>query len=147
MFGRKYYIRGCDTYTQSYYKETYGIEFPLGTQDLHEIKMPEPQLSKAFTKSWAGVAVPPYNGFGSEEDSLLNVYSLAPKRLNKDWNKFMSEESDLKFSAQLMSNSPEDYDRKFVITYFLQDDAITITESSGKNSGIAFLSQNELTIE
>jgi len=135
VFGKKYYIKGCDTYTQNYYKESYGVEFPLGNTDLPEIKMPEPQISKAFTKSWAGVAVPPYNGFGGEEDSLLNVYSLSPKRLNKDFNKFMSEEYDLKFSAQLMSNQPEDNERRFVITYFLQDDAIAIAESSGKNSG------------
>lgn len=128
-------IKGCDTYTQKYYKESLGIEFPLGNQELPEIKMPEPDLAKTFAKSWAGVVAPPYNGFGSEEDSLLNVYSLAPKRLNKDFHKFMSEEYDLKFSAQIMSNAPEDHERRFVITYFLQDDAIAITESSGRNSG------------
>jgi len=34
--------------------------------------------------------VPPYNGFGSEEDSLGSVYSLQPKPPRKDINKMFT---------------------------------------------------------
>lgn len=34
--------------------------------------------------------IPPYNGFGSEEDSLQNCYALQPKAPKKDLNKMFN---------------------------------------------------------
>lgn len=36
--------------------------------------------------------VPPYNGFGSEEDSLGNCQGLLPKPVHKDFKKFMEKD-------------------------------------------------------
>jgi len=36
--------------------------------------------------------IPPYNGFGSEEDSLCNCLSLIPKPPKRDFIKFMEKD-------------------------------------------------------
>lgn len=36
--------------------------------------------------------MPPYNGFGSEEDSLSSCQSLLPKAPQKDFRKFMEKD-------------------------------------------------------
>jgi len=37
-------------------------------------------------------SMPPYNGFGSEEDSLCNCLSLIPKPPKRDFIKFMEKD-------------------------------------------------------
>jgi len=91
-----------------------------------------------LVKTWQG-AIPSYNGFGSEEDSLSNVYHLTLKAPKKNYSQFMENNFDLKFSAKMMSTLPEDYERKFVITYHLQDDTISIHEMPLRNSGKDFM--------
>ena len=36
--------------------------------------------------------IPPYNGFGSEEDSICNCLSLIPKPPRRDFIKFMEKD-------------------------------------------------------
>ena len=36
--------------------------------------------------------VPPYLGFGSEEDTLTSVFNLIPQAPKKDFNKFMEND-------------------------------------------------------
>ena len=36
--------------------------------------------------------IPPYNGFGSEEDSLATCLSLRPKPTRRDFKKFMEKD-------------------------------------------------------
>ena len=81
--------------------------------------------------------VPPYNGYGSPEDSLGNVYSLQPKPPKKDMPKlFTNDQYILRFDARMISESKEDNVRKFIISFFAGDDTIQIYQNAEKNSGI-----------
>jgi EF-hand domain-containing protein 1 len=77
VFGRSFYVNGCDPFTHNYFKTALGLEFPLG-DGLEKIREKHP-----------GLIIPPYNGFGDEEDSLGNVYRLVPKPPKKDYFKWV----------------------------------------------------------
>lgn len=80
--------------------------------------------------------IPPHNGFGSEEDSLLSVYFLRPEAKIRNMHKmFKSDKHILRFNARLISPIPSDSERKFIISVFARDDSIQIYEIADKNSG------------
>jgi len=80
--------------------------------------------------------IPPHNGIGSEEDSLLSVYFLSPAQRIKDMNKiFKSDKHVLRFSCKLISSVAADEERKFLISVYARDDTITVYELADKNSG------------
>ena len=61
-FNRPFQILGCDEFTADYYLKNYKRNFPLGGFE------DPPQKEKGR------IVIPPYNGFGSEEDSLGNCF-------------------------------------------------------------------------
>ena len=63
-FNRPFQILGCDEFTADYYLKNYKRNFPLGGFE------DPPQKEKGR------IIIPPYNGFGSEEDSLGNCLRL-----------------------------------------------------------------------
>lgn len=95
----------------------------------------------------AARVVPPYTGFGSEEDSLTScvgsLVQTAPK-------KTPGQEIKIMFLGRFGESVPEDADRRFVITYFLVDQTIMIREPPKRNSGIVggnFLARMKLKDE
>lgn len=81
--------------------------------------------------------VPPYNGFGDEDDTLGYVKRLIPKQPKKDFFKYVDNDKKiLRFTAKLNTRNPEDVDRKFIISFFLADETLSIFEPAQKNSGI-----------
>ena len=62
-FSRVFHITGVDAYTQRYYKEKFGRHFPFDVARTSEPRVPDPPK----------VEIPPYNGFGDEEDTLSQV--------------------------------------------------------------------------
>jgi len=77
--------------------------------------------------------LPPYTGFGSEEDSLAScVGSLVLKPPRKQFK----DNKTLRYMAHLITTVPEDMDRSFIIQYFITDDTIMVTEPPKRNSGI-----------
>ncbi|NXE23151.1 EFHC2 protein, partial [Ardeotis kori] len=131
VWGRKIILCDCDEFTKEYYRTKYGIED--FTPVPYKAPPPPPKLQKTF---------PPYNGFGSEEDSLCSCMGLHPKPPQKDFKKFMEkdrsgmESNILRFLAKLITDSPIDKDRKFIISYFLSDDTISVFEHTQQNTGI-----------
>ncbi|KAF1646473.1 EF-hand domain-containing family member C2, partial [Aptenodytes patagonicus] len=130
VWGRKIILCDCDEFTKEYYRTKYGIE------DFTPVSYkapPPPKPEKTF---------PPYTGFGSEEDSLCSCMGLLPKPPQKDFKKFMEkdrsgmESNILRFLAKLVTDSPIDKDRKFIISYFLSDDTISVFEHIQRNTGI-----------
>eukprot|EP01017_Pseudomicrothorax_dubius_P031185 TRINITY_DN3956_c0_g1_i1.p1 TRINITY_DN3956_c0_g1~~TRINITY_DN3956_c0_g1_i1.p1 ORF type:complete len:141 (+),score=32.87 TRINITY_DN3956_c0_g1_i1:435-857(+) len=92
------------------------------------------------------MVIPPYNGFGDEEDSLGNVYRLVPKPPKKDYFKWVDNQIYLRFVARLNTKLPEDVDRRFIITFYLNDDTLLVYEPQQRNSGIVegkFLEKNK----
>jgi len=82
--------------------------------------------------------IPPYNGFGSEEDSLGYVYRLDPKPPKADFFKYVDNDKKiLRFTAKMNTTVPEDIDRRFIISYYLADNTLSIYEPYKRNSGIA----------
>lgn len=92
--------------------------------------------------------IPPPTAFGSEEDSLRSCQgSLLP---GPPHQKKLGEDKKLSFFASLLSGGSDDLDRRFVITYFVQDGTLRIQEppirNSGFNGGI-FLSRRSIKTE
>ncbi|XP_056284339.1 EF-hand domain-containing protein 1 isoform X2 [Pseudoliparis swirei] len=81
--------------------------------------------------------IPPFNGFGSAEDSLQNCLSLVPRPAKKNVVKMLeNEQKVLRYSARLDSQNPGDEDRQFILSYFLSNDMMSIFEKTTRNSGI-----------
>jgi len=86
--------------------------------------------------------IPPYNGFGSEEDSLGNCLSLIPKPPQRDFVKFMAHDrrgldsNEIRFTARLVTDVAVDKDRRFLVSYFRTDDTMLVFEPPVRNSGI-----------
>ncbi|KAM5164320.1 EF-hand domain-containing protein 1 [Mantella aurantiaca] len=125
ILGRKFFLYDCDAYTQDFYREKLGV----------------PALTPANVKKKLNEEVkpeiPPYNGFGLLEDSLQNCLTLIPKPPKKDVIKMLENDHKvLRYQTALDSVNPEDKGRRFILSYFLSDDMISIYEPQIRNSGI-----------
>lgn len=134
-FNRAYTILGVDQYTQNYFFEKHGRTFQLGS--VKHPEAPEPVERQ----------IPPYNGFGNEVDTLGYIYDLIPKKPKGDFFKSVDNDKKiLRYTARFNTRVPEDIDRRFIISFYLSDDSISIYEPAVKNSGIIegpFLRRNK----
>nr|XP_020442634.1 EF-hand domain-containing family member C2 [Monopterus albus] len=130
VWGRTVILTDCDDFTKDYYRSKYGIEDFTPVQYKTPAAPPPPRL------------VPPYNGFGSEEDSLSSCQGLLPKPPQKDFQKFMEkdrcglESNVLNFHAKMVTTDPVDRERLFIISFYLCDDSISVFECPQRNSGV-----------
>ncbi|XP_023598428.1 EF-hand domain-containing protein 1 isoform X2 [Trichechus manatus latirostris] len=125
ILGRTFFIYDCDPFTRQYYREKFGIT-DLPRIDVSK-KEPPPVKQE----------LPPYNGYGQVEDSAQNCFALIPKAPKKDVVKMLVNDNKvLRYLAALESPIQEDKDRRFVFSYFLATDMISIFEPPVRNSGI-----------
>ena len=131
VYAKKLLIVSADSNTYAFY-ESKGMPLDPPLQ----LEMEEPVVAVR--------ELPPYNGFGSEEDSLAScVGSLIPTIPTKK----LGENKTMRFRAKMESRNPEDVDRVFTISFFLQDNTVQIHEPPKRNSGIvggSFLSRMKL---
>ena len=134
-YGRMFDIRGVDRFTQEYFNEKFNRQFPVS--DIEQPQAPNPVQIK----------VPPHNGFGDEVDSLGYVYDLIPKKPKIDFFKYVDNDRKiLRYTARFNTQIPEDVDRRFIISFYLADDTISVFEPAQKNSGFLegpFLKRNK----
>lgn len=135
VFGRMMLIAKCDAFTRRYYASN-GIDL----KDDVVLRNPEKKVEVKRV-------IPPYNGFGSEEDSLRSCTgSLNPPPPKKDLQKMRDKGGMiLRFNAQLVSDKSDDLNRRFVFQFFMEDDTISIREPPVRNSGVmggSFLGRN-----
>eukprot|EP00095_Tigriopus_kingsejongensis_P010934 maker-scaffold206_size259025-snap-gene-1.19 protein:Tk10934 transcript:maker-scaffold206_size259025-snap-gene-1.19-mRNA-1 annotation:"ef-hand domain-containing family member c2-like" len=127
--GRPIQIRGCDAFTRKFFKD-------------HLHKVLEPLVDPMVPKRKPKKQVPPYNGFGTEPDSMTSCNGLEPHPPQRDFYKFMHKDRDgfeshiLRFSARLVDRDQLDTTRRFIISYFLSDDTILINQIPDPNSGM-----------
>lgn len=123
--GRAFHIQGVDDYTRQYFAEKFNKNF-----DISSIQMPPPR--EPTEKQ-----IPPYNGFGNEQDTLGYIYRLIPKKPTRDFFKAVDNDKKiLRFVAKFNTKVPEDIDRRLIISYYLADDTISVYEPAIRNSGI-----------
>lgn len=128
--GRKFLIFDCDDFTRSFYQR----EFKYKQSENLFKGGSAPTDKQAPTTQYA---IPPFNGFGSLEDSLQNCMSLVPQPPKKDFIKMLENDGKvLRYEAKMLSCRAEDRDRRFIMSYRLSDDMITIFEPQQRNSGI-----------
>lgn len=80
---------------------------------------------------------PPYNGFGTEEDSLATCsFSLIPVAPKKDGKKLRDNSGlILRFAAKMLSTERGNHLRSFIFQFYLEDDSLLIHETPLRNSG------------
>merc|ERR1712159_888734 len=126
VFGRELLICDCDEFTCDFMEKNFAHDCKTTVISLEE-ERPEPPRME----------IPPYTGFGSEEDSLGSFYSLAPKAPKANWAKyFENDKKILRFVAQVDTRAPEDRERLFIVSYYLADDTVSVYEPPARNSGI-----------
>ncbi len=125
VYGRKCLIVGCDEFTRKWYKDILGIE------------MQNSNFKASQRQTKIIHPIPPYNGFGSEEDSLLNVFYLDPTGKTKEFitEKFKRDKHILRYLAKLISSNPADEERKFLLSFYLRDNEVQVYEMAGRNTG------------
>ncbi|XP_044529319.1 EF-hand domain-containing protein 1 [Gracilinanus agilis] len=124
MLGRTFFIYDCDKFTRDFYRDKFGFpEFPV----IDVSKKPPPVIKQEL---------PPYNGFGFIEDSAQNCFALIPKTPRKDVIKMLIDDHKvLRYMAMMESPIPEDQGRRFILSYFVASDMVTIFEPPVRNSG------------
>ncbi|XP_014259036.1 EF-hand domain-containing family member C2 [Cimex lectularius] len=135
-YGRRFVIFDCDSFTKDYYRLKFGMD------DFRPFPRPPTAKEKemASTKK-VDIPIPPYNGFGTYEDSLLNCLSVNPFAIVKEYKQFFEldkvgyDSRILRFSARMISNNELGNRRKFILSYFLCDDTLQINDHVPRNSG------------
>jgi hypothetical protein len=121
--------RDCDDYTRRYYMQTHNFD----ESDIQPVAVEfEDRTIRGRAQETA-----PYNGYGTIEDSLGSCKHLVLKAPKKDFVKILENEHKvLRFVARMVSKHKEDKDRRFVISYRLADDMMTIYEPPQRNAGV-----------
>lgn len=82
-YGRKLVLSDCDPFTREYYRSKYGLN------SLDAIALPEDKHA-AVTIEPKERELPPWNGFGTYEDSAQNCITVEPKAPHRDFTKFLN---------------------------------------------------------
>ena len=124
-FNREFFIYDADQFTREFCDAKFGVH------DWTPINVEQKAKFSGITHE-----IPPYNGWGNEEDSLGYCYSLHPKAPRKDIKKLIEKDGQLlRFSAHFKNPQFQDAQRRFIISYYLADDTVQVFEAQRRNSG------------
>lgn len=130
VFGRSILLVDCDKFTRDHYRRNYGIEA------MPPIAKPAGSCNRLSEKEFVEHKLPPFNGWGSHEDSEGNCKDIEPKAPLVDYMKLLKfGDSRLRFGAKMESNTPANAQRSFIIVYYLSSNSVSIYETDGRNSG------------
>lgn len=126
VYGRELFLCGCDAFTKQFYINN----FNMAEEEFDDIEVDDtvPRAPK--------LAPPPHSGFGTEEDSLGSFLYLTPKLPKRDFKKLMQNDGCvMRFLGEFVGASAVDQGRRFIITYYLNNDTLGIFEKFERNSG------------
>ncbi|KAH8077112.1 alpha-tubulin binding protein [Aureococcus anophagefferens] len=123
VFNRNLLLIDADPYTVDHYNAVKPLGRPIAVD------------ASRFRDDLVQTPVPPFNGFGSEEDSLRSVYSIRPKKPTRDLSKSENCGNVMRFSIKMANARDEDKQRIFTLQYYLIDDTMAIREPPLRNSG------------
>jgi hypothetical protein len=136
IYNRRFFIYDCDNFTRAYYWKTFGrTDFdPIPVDNKGNII---PQLEPMVERDDNLREMPQYTGFGLLEDSMQSCQTLIPQPPKKDFIKMLENDGIvLRYEGIMDTPKPEDKGRRFIISFRLSDDMITIYEPPIKNSGL-----------
>lgn len=81
-FGRKIVLTDCDRYTKEYYRVKYGLE------EILPMEIPKDHVEVKAVRA-KDRELPPWNGYGSFEDSAQNCFTVEMTPLLKDLKNFL----------------------------------------------------------
>lgn len=84
VFGRSVFLVDCDGQTREFYRKKYGVE------EFDPIPIPTKNSMKFVSYAPQQQIMPPYNGWGSYEDSEGNCLGIEPKTPKTDFKKFLN---------------------------------------------------------
>lgn len=123
VWGRTCQIYDCDAHTRAWYQAHLGY-------DQGSIAVKGGKANLIYKQ------IPPYMGYGTEEDSMGSVIALQPKPPKFDMKKaFKQDMHILRFNGKLVSTEPDDESRTFILSFYCGDDTIQVYEVCDKNSG------------
>ncbi|GJQ82716.1 hypothetical protein Trydic_g19726 [Trypoxylus dichotomus] len=136
-YGRRIHLTDCDPFTKKYYSTKYGVD------SFEAIPKPADYEEPACHRSRKERELPPWNGYGTHEDSAQNCITVELKAPYKDFKKFLKfdrvgmDSHILRFESRMVSTIPENCSSVFIICYYLSDDSISVFEIAQRNSGFA----------
>ncbi|KAI3379061.1 hypothetical protein SNEBB_000767 [Seison nebaliae] len=127
IYGRKFILYDCDAFTKDYYRQNFGVtDFSSPTLNIPNFK----------AENLPKMEIAPYEGYGDIADSVQSSLKLVPEPPKKDLIKLIeNQHNHLRYEAVLDSVYEVDKGRRFVISYNLSNDTISIYEPPVANSG------------
>lgn len=127
VYGREIVLVDCDPFTREYYRTVHGIE------DFTPLQRPGVERNPIMDNERM---LPPFNGWGTHEDSESNCKTVEQKPPKMDFHKFIQlDRYVLRFGGRMMSDVQENRERLYIISYYLSDDTISVFEIGARNSG------------
>ena len=127
IYNREFLLINCNEFTKEYFRNEFGIEQ----------KKVEGYSRHKKKNSRVEMPPPPHNGFGSEEDSLVNCYQLVPKPPKIDMAKiFLFDKVVFRFACRFVKDQLEPAVKKLGVTFYCADDTLMANLITAKNSGI-----------
>lgn len=126
VFGRDCTLFSCDSFTKSFYLRALNYNQVDVIVANPEINVPQDIK-----------ITPVYNGFGSEEDSLMNCNSIVPKPLKSNVsNRIKFSGIILRFVCRMVASDENASFKQFLLSFYLENNSLMIYLLTDKNSGI-----------
>lgn len=120
VFGRNVVLTNCDQATREFYQTVYSIN------EFEPIERPD-NLTSINTAVDSAKKLYPWDTLKSSEPNCLSVEL---KERQQNMKKVWEHEN---FKLRFMATIEHDLDREFIITYYLENDTISVFEIGGRN--------------
>lgn len=132
IYGREIVLVDSDPFTREYYRTVHGIE------DFTPVQRPGSERNAIMDNERT---LPPFNGWGTHEDSESNCKTVEQKPPKIDFQKFVKlDRYILRFGGRMVSDVQENRERLYILSYYLSNDTISVFEIGARNSGFKVVS-------